>query len=192
MVRPATDLSAESGRPPCSRLASPDASYFATCSYVVPSTASLPVTFNGATPSYIASWSDASIVAGVAAGTTTGPVVVIVAGQASNSVTFTVNSGTGAGLIDFASPADGEADGVAFDGKQFVRTGVTANAFKYLTAAQSSQNEVASPTRRAPHGLGAWRGPRCLNKPLTGPLTALQRPHGIFKSVRHSGLHRWN
>jgi hypothetical protein len=35
---------------------------------------------------------------------------------------------------------------VAFDGKQFVRTGVTANAFKYLTAAQSSQNEVASPT----------------------------------------------
>ena len=37
-------------------------------------------------------------------------------------------------------------DGVAFDGKQFVRTAVTANAFKYLTAAQSPQNEVASPT----------------------------------------------
>ena len=37
-------------------------------------------------------------------------------------------------------------DGVAFDGKQFVRTAVTANAFKYLTAVGSSQNEVASPT----------------------------------------------
>jgi site-specific DNA recombinase len=37
-------------------------------------------------------------------------------------------------------------DGVAFDGKQFVRTAVTANAFSYLTAAQSPQNEVASPT----------------------------------------------
>jgi hypothetical protein len=36
-------------------------------------------------------------------------------------------------------------DGVAFDGKQFVRTAVTANAFKYLTAVGSSQNEVASP-----------------------------------------------
>jgi hypothetical protein len=37
-------------------------------------------------------------------------------------------------------------EGVAFDGKQFVRTAVTANAFKYLTAAQNPQNEVASPT----------------------------------------------
>ena len=35
-------------------------------------------------------------------------------------------------------------DGVAFDGKQFVQTAVTANAFKYLTAAESSQNDVAS------------------------------------------------
>jgi hypothetical protein len=41
-------------------------------------------------------------------------------------------------------------DGVAFDGKQFVRTAVTANAFKYLTAVGSSQNEVASPTGTAP------------------------------------------
>jgi hypothetical protein len=39
-------------------------------------------------------------------------------------------------------------DGVTFDGKQFVRTAVTANAFKYLTAVESSQNEVASPTRQ--------------------------------------------
>ena len=37
-------------------------------------------------------------------------------------------------------------DGVAFDGKQFVRTAVTASAFKYLTAAQRPQNDVASPT----------------------------------------------
>ena len=37
-------------------------------------------------------------------------------------------------------------EGVAFDGKQFVRTAVTANAFKDLTAVQNPQNEVASPT----------------------------------------------
>ena len=37
-------------------------------------------------------------------------------------------------------------EGVVFDGKQFVRTAVTANAFKYLTAAENSQNEVASLT----------------------------------------------
>jgi hypothetical protein len=37
-------------------------------------------------------------------------------------------------------------DGIAFDGKQFVRTGVTANAFRYLTAVDSSQNNLASPT----------------------------------------------
>ena len=36
-------------------------------------------------------------------------------------------------------------DGIAFDGKQFVRTGLTANAFKYLIAADSSQNNLASP-----------------------------------------------
>ncbi len=43
-------------------------------------------------------------------------------------------------------------DGVAFDGKQFVRTAVTANAFKYLTAAQSRQNEMASPPGHAASG----------------------------------------
>lgn len=37
-------------------------------------------------------------------------------------------------------------DGIAFNGKQFVRTGVTANAFRYLTAVDSSQNNLASPT----------------------------------------------
>jgi len=36
-------------------------------------------------------------------------------------------------------------DGIAFDGKQFVRTGVSANAFRNLTAADSSQNNLASP-----------------------------------------------
>ena len=36
-------------------------------------------------------------------------------------------------------------DGVVFDGKQFVRTGITANAFSYLSAAESSQNNLASP-----------------------------------------------
>jgi len=34
-------------------------------------------------------------------------------------------------------------DGIAFDGKQFVRTSVTANAFKYLTAVDSSRNNLA-------------------------------------------------
>jgi hypothetical protein len=38
-------------------------------------------------------------------------------------------------------------EGVVFDGNRFVRTGVTANAFKYLTAAESPQNEVASLNR---------------------------------------------
>ena len=37
-------------------------------------------------------------------------------------------------------------EGIAFDGKQFVRTEVTANAFRYLTAVGSSQNNLASPT----------------------------------------------
>ena len=44
-------------------------------------------------------------------------------------------------------------DGVVFDGKQFVRTAVTANAFKYLTVAESPQNEVASLPR-----LTQWGG----------------------------------
>ena len=43
-------------------------------------------------------------------------------------------------------------EGVAFDGKRFVRTAVTANAFKYLTDAESSKNEVASP-----NGLNPFR-----------------------------------
>src|SRR6266496_3064449 len=46
-------------------------------------------------------------------------------------------------------------DGVAFDGKQFVRTAVRANAFNYLTAPESSQNEVAFPTSIAGEVDGA-------------------------------------
>jgi DNA invertase Pin-like site-specific DNA recombinase len=42
-------------------------------------------------------------------------------------------------------------EGIAFDGKQFVRTGVTANAFRYVTVANSSQNNLASP-----RGCAAW------------------------------------
>jgi hypothetical protein len=52
-------------------------------------------------------------------------------------------------------------DGVAFDGKQFVRTGVTANALNYLTAAQSSQSEVASPPEFEP----VCKAPQCFRKP---------------------------
>ncbi len=37
-------------------------------------------------------------------------------------------------------------DGIAFDGKQFVRTAVTTHAFNYLTCADDSENQVASPT----------------------------------------------
>jgi hypothetical protein len=37
-------------------------------------------------------------------------------------------------------------DGIAFDGKRFVRTAVTMHAFNYLTCADDSENEVASPT----------------------------------------------
>jgi site-specific DNA recombinase len=37
-------------------------------------------------------------------------------------------------------------EGVAFDGKQFIRTGVSTPAFKYLTAVQPAENNLASPT----------------------------------------------
>ena len=37
-------------------------------------------------------------------------------------------------------------EGVAFDGKRFVRTGVSTPAFKYLTAVQPAENNLASPT----------------------------------------------
>src|SRR5882672_10460764 len=38
-------------------------------------------------------------------------------------------------------------DGIAFDGKRFVRTAVTTHAFNYLTCADGSENQVASPTQ---------------------------------------------
>jgi hypothetical protein len=47
-------------------------------------------------------------------------------------------------------------EGVAFDGKQFVRTAVTANAFKYLTAVQNPQDEVASPMPVSWNHLVPW------------------------------------
>jgi YD repeat-containing protein len=57
------------------------------------------VQFNGTTASP-ASWTSTSIAVAVPSGATTGPVVVTVNGQASNGVTFTVNSsGTIAGTI---------------------------------------------------------------------------------------------
>jgi site-specific DNA recombinase len=36
-------------------------------------------------------------------------------------------------------------EGVVFDGKRFVRTGVSTPAFKYLTAVQPAENDLASP-----------------------------------------------
>jgi len=35
-------------------------------------------------------------------------------------------------------------DGIAFDGKRFVRTAVTTHAFNYLTCADGSENQMAS------------------------------------------------
>jgi len=60
------------------------------------------VTFNG-TPASPTSWSNASIVAPVPTGATTGPVVVTVAATPSNSVTFTVGTGTITGTVTQAS-----------------------------------------------------------------------------------------
>ena len=37
-------------------------------------------------------------------------------------------------------------DGIAFDGKRFVRTTVTTHAFNYLTCADGSENQAASPS----------------------------------------------
>ena len=41
-------------------------------------------------------------------------------------------------------------DGIAFDGKRFVRTAVTTHAFNYLMCADGSENQVASPTEFEP------------------------------------------
>jgi len=61
------------------------------------------VTFGGVAAS-VSQWSDSSIAVKVPAGATTGPVVVTVAGQASNSVTFTVLLPP---TITFLSPSAG-------------------------------------------------------------------------------------
>ena len=92
------------------------------------------VTFNGtgATPT---SWSGTSITVTVPAGATTGPVVVTVAGQASNGVSFTVGTDP---IVTSLSPALGQVDtsvvigGVNFGASQGTGTvtfnGVAATA----------------------------------------------------------------
>ena len=47
-------------------------------------------------------------------------------------------------------------DGIAFDGKRFVRTGVTTHAFNYLTCADDAENQVASPIRASWNQLDGW------------------------------------
>ena len=37
-------------------------------------------------------------------------------------------------------------EGITFDGKRFVRTALTTNAFKYLTRAETRKSSLASPT----------------------------------------------
>lgn len=67
------------------------------------------VTFNGTTAS-VTNWSNTSILATVPSGVTTGPVVVIVSGQASNGVTFTVTPNTvPAPVITSINPTSGVA-----------------------------------------------------------------------------------
>ena len=39
-------------------------------------------------------------------------------------------------------------DGIAFDGKRFIRTAVTTHAFNYSTCGAGSESEVASPRGR--------------------------------------------
>lgn len=63
------------------------------------------VTFNG-TLALPTNWSGTSIAVPVPNGATTGPVVVTVAGQASNGQVFTV-VGSGTGLLEITSPASG-------------------------------------------------------------------------------------
>ena len=87
-------------------------------------------------------------------------------------------------------------DGVAFDGKQFVRTGVTANAFNYLTAAPSPQNEVASPTRHCGDVLRSrcrWRDPclgallpSCAWNPSKRQIMRLRKPYPGVEGVCRS------
>jgi YD repeat-containing protein len=64
------------------------------------------VSFNGVTANP-ATWSNASIVVPVPAGATTGPVIVTIAGAVSNSVNFSVGSGTLSGTV--TSVANGAA-----------------------------------------------------------------------------------
>ena len=64
------------------------------------------VTFNGV-PAEATAWSDNTIATSVPPGTTTGPLVVTVNNQPSNAQTFVIDQGTGAGLLEISSPADG-------------------------------------------------------------------------------------
>jgi YD repeat-containing protein len=95
------------------------------------------VTFNGttATPT---SWSATSIAVPVPAGATTGPVVVAVSGQASNGVTFTVNSP--APVISGLSPTSGTvAIPVTISGSNFGATqGTSTVTFNGTTATPTS------------------------------------------------------
>src|SRR6266516_3832323 len=50
-------------------------------------------------------------------------------------------------------------DGIAFDGKRFVRTAVTTHALNYLTCVDGSENQVASPEGFEP-SISALKGPR--------------------------------
>ena len=47
-------------------------------------------------------------------------------------------------------------DGIAFDGKRFVRTAVTTPAFNYLTCADGSENEVASLMPASWNQIASW------------------------------------
>ena len=47
-------------------------------------------------------------------------------------------------------------DGIAFDGKRFVRTAVTTHAFNYLTCADDPENQVASLMPPGWNQIASW------------------------------------
>lgn len=71
-----------------------------------PRQGSSTVTFSGV-PAEVTEWNDHNVTTWVPPGATSGPVVVTVAGQGSNGVTFTVDRGSGSGLLAITSPANG-------------------------------------------------------------------------------------
>src|SRR5438552_18818450 len=74
-------------------------------------------------------------------------------------------------------------DGIAFDGKRFVRTAVTTHASNYLTCADGSENEVASLTGFVPAGARGGRARR-----VTDSGKERQRPSEVRELASLTGF----